>query len=87
MIFFYVGTFLLPSFLPELQDPHNGLPPEAVSFFVGEITFLLLFIPVELICGKTYDQIISKLSGTTQKIDMPIMKQVESSVCDYSFHN
>ena len=23
----------VPSFLPELQDPHNGLPPEAVFFF------------------------------------------------------
>lgn len=81
MIFFYIGTLLLPVFFRNHKIHISNCLQKLFSFFVGKITFLLLFVPVELVCRKTNDQIISKLSGTTQKINMSIMKQIKSSVC------
>ena len=41
---------------------------------------------VEIIVRHTHDEVIAQCLGTFQQVDMPLVKQVVSTICDYFFH-
>ena len=86
MIFLYICPFLLPVFF---RDHKIHIPDgfqQLFSFFIGKIAFLLLLIPVEFVCGKSHDQIVSILLGSAKQVNVPIVKQIKGSIGNYSFH-
>ena len=86
MIFLHICPLLLPVLLRDHKIHIPDRFQKLFSLFVGKIAFLLLLIPVEFVCGKAHDQIISILLGSSKQIDMSIVKQVEGSIRNYSFH-
>ena len=87
MILVNISALLLPVFLRDYQIHIPKCFQQFLTLLVCEIAFLLLFIPVELICRNRNDQIVAQGLGTAQNVDMTIVQQVKGAVGNDTLHS
>ena len=87
VIFMHVAALLIPVFFRDHQIHVADRLQERFSLLIGEIAFLLLFLPVEFVRGEADDQVIAVSLRPAEQIDMSVMKQVKGSVCNHASHD
>ena len=82
----YVVDFLAAIFFYDYLVRQSGRPYRLDAFHYIVAGVQLPSFEVEVVGGHAYDEIISEGFGPFQKIDVTLMEQIESAICDYFGH-
>ena len=87
MILLHIRPLLVPVLLRNDQVNVADGFQQLLTLLKGKKALFILFVPIELVCLQSNDQIVPVLLCPSQEIDMSIMKQVKGAVSNNSFQS